>query len=1044
MVGLAAAMTFHLLAASQLAAEDFTPPPLQVPEGFTVELAAAPPLVKHPMMACFDERGRLFIAESSGNNLEKEDLLKQRGRFIRMLEDTDDDGKFDKSTIFADKLVMPEGALWHQGALFVLSSPYLWRLEDTDGDGVADKRDKLVGYMELNGKANQHGAYLGPNGRLYFSGGIFGYDLVGTDGKRAAKGTAAGVFSCRPDGGDVEVFGNGGINPVEVVFTPAGELITTCPIFDSVDGRHDALIHWVRGATAGPKDYNPPVLKQTGYRLPALSRWGQVAPSGLTRYRSTAWGDEFKDTLFATQFNTARVMHTRIERMGATFRSHDKVFLSSTSTDFHPTDVFEDADGSLLVIDTGGWFRISCPQSKVAKPNILGAIYRIRRTGVVPTTDPRGLELAWTDAPSPALVRRLDDPRPVVRDRAIELLAARSSVSELAAGLESESAQLRRNAIWSLSRIASPQVAVPDVRSRRSLESNQGSPTSSTPQAIAALRRGLRDEDLTVRQATVRSVGVLRDGPSTTHLIEILTGDDAPSRRAAATALGQIGASAAVEPLLRSVARGGDDFLMHAHIYALIEIGDFDETLKGLASANPRTQHAALTALDQMAPAKLKQSHVARLLESNDLAVRQATLRIVTAREGWSDQVLGFLNDWSISSEPTAAESRLARGAIIAFGGEAKTQELLRNALASRETAAAVNDVILTALARMNDVPDLWVEPLEQILLNGDAATQLKAIGALDGQPSSKLDKTIARLATDANSTPALRVAAWSCLARRGLPLPASAFGALRGRILDSKALPFERLDAARALAAAKLSPPQQRATVELVSRVGPLELPPLLAAVERIEKPDRELGHRLVSALERSSSQTAISPAQLRDALANFSAEVRDSAQPLIMKISVDDAKKAARLRQVEKQLTSGNAAHGKLVFFSNRAACGACHRVQGEGGVIGPDLSRIGRVRRRVDLLESILFPSSTLVNEYETFSVVTRDGRTHQGVIQHATPTAIVLRNAQREETEVARADIEEIARSKTSIMPQGLEQTIRLDELSDLLAYLQSLK
>ena len=266
-------------------ASAFHPPPLKVPNGFTVELAAAPPLVKYPMMACFDERGRLFIAESQGKNLAKKELLEQRGRFIRMLEDTNGDGKFDKSTIFADKLVMPEGALWHRGSLFVLSSPYLWRFEDTNDDGVADVREKLVGYMDFNGKANQHGAYLGPNGRLYFSGGIFGYDLTSKDGKQVAKGSAAGVFSCREDGTDVQVFGNGGINPVEVAFTPEGELLTTCPIFDSIGGRHDALIHWVRGATVGPKDYQPPVLKQTMRVMGPI--WSMDQTPGITPYRLT-------------------------------------------------------------------------------------------------------------------------------------------------------------------------------------------------------------------------------------------------------------------------------------------------------------------------------------------------------------------------------------------------------------------------------------------------------------------------------------------------------------------------------------------------------------------------------------------------------------------------------------------------------------------------------------------------------------------------------------------------------------------------------------
>ncbi|HJN67636.1 MAG TPA: hypothetical protein QF761_15615, partial [Pirellulales bacterium] len=81
----------------------FTPPAIDIPDGFTLEIVAGPPLVKHPMLAAFDDRGRLFVAETDGVNLRKEELLESRSRFIRMLEDTDSDGKFDKSTIFADK-----------------------------------------------------------------------------------------------------------------------------------------------------------------------------------------------------------------------------------------------------------------------------------------------------------------------------------------------------------------------------------------------------------------------------------------------------------------------------------------------------------------------------------------------------------------------------------------------------------------------------------------------------------------------------------------------------------------------------------------------------------------------------------------------------------------------------------------------------------------------------------------------------------------------------------------------------------------------------
>ena len=1001
---------------------EFSPPPLSVPDGFEIEIAAGPPLVKYPMMACLDERGRLFIAETRGQNLEKDDLLEKRGRFIRMLEDTDADGRFDKSTIFADQLVMPEGALWHQGSLFVLSSPYLWRFRDTDDDGVADEREKLVGSMEFNGKANQHGAYRGPNGRLYFSGGIFGYDLVGKDGRRAAKGDSAGVFSCRPDGTDVEVFGNGGVNPVEVAFTPEGELISTCAIFDKIDGRHDALIHWVRGGTATPKDFRPPVLKQTGYRLPALSRWGQVAPSGLMRYRGTAFGDRFQNTFFTAQFNTATVVNTRIERMGSTFRSFDEDFLTSSSEDFHPTDVLEDADGSLLVVDTGGWFLISCPESKVAKPNVLGAIYRVRRRGASRPQDPHGLSLSWEQAPSAQLAARLDDPRPFVRDRAIDTLSRRSgneAVAALAGALGSTSVMKRRNAVWALSRIA-------------------------TEPAREALRRGLSDTDSTVRQAAVRSVGVLEDERAAQRLLEILPADTPPLRRAAATALGQIGRKDAVAYVLSAAANGGDDFLMHALVYALVEIGDFDGTLKGLESESPFAQHAALVALDQMAPDRLQQSHVAPLLETDDVMLRHATLKIVTSRDGWSDQIIAFLKGWLSGTETTESERAIARGAIIAFSGDKRMQALIHDALVSDSTTTEVRATVLESIGRVSELPAVWIDSLGRLLRTGESTVRLQTIAAVALTGTRKLDEELRNLAGNASTEEAVCAAAWSCLAGSGATLPDQAFRLLLRRAATQEMPPFERLDAARALSSAELQRNQLDSVADALPEVGPLELPVLIDAFKRTPQPNTELGNRLVKRLAQSPGLAGVSPVRLRAVFDAYPSSVRLASEPLLARIDADSESMSTRLSQVAEQLGAGNAEHGKAIFFSHRAACSACHRVGGEGGTIGPDLSQIGRIRKRHDLLEAILYPSASLVNDYETYSVVTTRGLTFQGVIQRATNDSIVLRNAQRQEQVIARDNIAELVRSKTSIMPQGLEKTIRMEELSDLLAYLESLR
>src|SRR5437773_4078834 len=105
---------------------------------------------------------------------------------------------------------------------------------------------------------------------------------------------------------------------------------------------------------------------------------------------------------------------------GATFKTRDEDFLVSDNLDFHPTDVLEDADGSLLVIDTGGWYKLCCPTSQLHKPDVLGGIYRIRRQGAPRFYDPRGSKLDWGRMAARDLTNLLSDPRPVVRRRAIQ------------------------------------------------------------------------------------------------------------------------------------------------------------------------------------------------------------------------------------------------------------------------------------------------------------------------------------------------------------------------------------------------------------------------------------------------------------------------------------------------------------------------------------------------------------------------------------------------------------------------------------------------
>ncbi len=172
-------------------------------------------------------------------------------------------------------------------------------------------------------------------------------------------------------------------NPVDLVFTPGGERIITTTFFQyPAGGKRDGLIHIVYGGIYGKEHdsiYEHPWTSPAV--MPVLSHLGPAAPAGLHRYESTAFGPEYKNNLFAALFNLQRVTRHVLEPDGATFKCRNEDFVVSDNKDFHPTDVLEDADGSLLVVDTGGWYKLCCPSSQLTKPDIKGAIYRVRRKG---------------------------------------------------------------------------------------------------------------------------------------------------------------------------------------------------------------------------------------------------------------------------------------------------------------------------------------------------------------------------------------------------------------------------------------------------------------------------------------------------------------------------------------------------------------------------------------------------------------------------------------------------------------------------------------
>src|SRR5687768_12060054 len=328
---------------------------LTVPPGFEVERVAGPPLVDRPIVADFDEQGRLYVADSSGSNDKVEKQLAEKPHRVVRLEDTDNDGRYDQQIVFADRMMLPEGAMWLDGSLYVAAPPSIWKLTDTNADGVADAREEWFQGKTLTGCANDlHGPYAGPDGWVYWCKGAFAEQKYTLPNGKPFVTRASHIFRCRPDGTGVEPVMTGGMdNPVDVVFTPAGErLFTTTFLQNPAGGKRDGIIHAVYGGVYGKVHDVIDSHPRTGPDvMPVMTHLGPAAPCGLVRYESDVFGADYRDNLFAALFNLHKVTRHELVPDGATFKTNDSDFLVCDSLDFHPTDVIEDADGSLLVVD---------------------------------------------------------------------------------------------------------------------------------------------------------------------------------------------------------------------------------------------------------------------------------------------------------------------------------------------------------------------------------------------------------------------------------------------------------------------------------------------------------------------------------------------------------------------------------------------------------------------------------------------------------------------------------------------------------------------
>ena len=1000
-----------------------------LPAGFEIELVAGPPLIDRPIHADFDDQGRLYVCESAGINDKVEQQLVEKPHWILRLEDTDGDGRFDRRTKFADKMMFPEGMMWLDGSVYVAAPPSIWKLTDTDNDGVADSREEWFQGKTLTGCANDlHGPYAGLDGWIYWCKGAFAEQRYERPGKSEFVTRAAHIFRCRPDGTGVEPVMTGGMdNPVEVAFTPGGERIFTTTFFQHPGGgKRDGLIHAIYGGVYGKVHDVIDGHPRTGELMPPLAHLGAAAPSGVTRYSSTAFGGDYQHNLFAALFNMHKVTRHALTPEGATFTSSDEDFVVSDNLDFHPTDVLEDADGSLVIIDTGGWYKLCCPTSQLWKPEILGGIYRVRRSGAKAIADPRGLKLTWTKLTPDQLVELLSDPRPAVASRAIRELGHRKSdaVAALAAALtRSKVPQQRLNAVWALSRIA-------------------------TTQSRAAIRQALGDSDELVRQAAIHAVSVARDEQASDLLVGLLKTSATPhNRRAAAEALGRLGKSSAVPALLSAATDSLDRTLEHSITYALIEIADPAVTRVGLADAKIGTRKAALVAVDQMEGGGLDPERVADLLTGDEPELSTTAAWILERHADWAGALVPWLSRGLAAGALAGDQAPIYLNLLSRFAGAAEVQELVATRLRADATPSTERVRLLKAMADsgLKELPEPWVDALARVLEFDDELIA-PAVAVVRAVPKSSaeiapLRAALLKAAANERLPAGVRLEALAVVPGGPAELGVTEFDFVRANLAPDAQLSV-RVAAADVLAKSHLEDQQLLALVDSVRAAGPLEIEGLLAPFAK--SADTAVGLAVIEALTNCAALTNVRGETLDELFKNSQPEVKVQSQALYKLQAASASQRMAKIEDLLSQVSTGDIQRGQLVFNSQKAACFTCHEIGYLGGTIGPDLTRIGQIRSERDLLEAIVFPSASFVRSYEPVTVATTSGKTFNGLLRKDAPDEVILAINAKETVRIARDEIDQMVPSTVSIMPAGLDQQLSTQELIDLVAFLRACK